>query len=328
MTVRANARDAPVYRLAVMTTVAPQRTKRRFVTALVVTLALLVTAALAFHRSVPNVAGFGSALDTAAPLLLLAVPVLVLGAILARNRTAVVAAAVPLLLWGFLYGRAWLPKGDPGATQLRVAGQNVNAANPDPAATADAVAATNADVVALVEVSDGVRDEVADAMSAHYDFTAQVSTVQLWSRYPIADYEGVDTALGWDRALRAVVDTPQGPVTVYAVHLGSARPGVTATRDRSMRALADAVADDPASRLVVLGDLNTAITDRVIAPLREHVRDAQADAGRGPGATWPSSLPVIRPDQILYRGLTATTSSVVETPETDHRAVVAGFHFG
>jgi vancomycin resistance protein VanJ len=311
-----------------MATLSPQRAKRRLVTGAVVFLALVVTAALAFHRSVPNVAGFGSALDTAAPLLLLAVPVLILGAALARTWTAAVAAVVPLLVWGALFGRAWLPKGDPGATQIRVASQNINAANPEPGATARAVAATDADVVALVEVAATQREPTAEAMAAQYDHHARVSTVELWSRYPILDYAPVDTALGWERALRAVVDTPQGELTVYAVHLGSARPGVTATRDRSLRALADAVAADPAERLVVLGDLNTAITDRVMAPLREHVRDAQADAGRGPGATWPATLPVIRPDQIFYRGLVATTSTVVRTPATDHRAVVAGFHFG
>jgi len=308
-----------------MSAITPQRAKRRLLTALVVVLAALVTATMAFHRSVPNVAGFGSVLDTVAPLLLLAVPVLLVGAVLARTRTAVAAAVVPLVAWALLFGRVWLPKGDPGATELRVAGQNVNAANPDPAATAAAVAATDADVVALVEVGENLAEPVAAAMSAHYDHHVRVSTVELWSRYPIADYAGVDTALGWDRALRAVVDTPDGEVAVYAVHLGSARPGVTATRDRSVRALADTVAADPASRLVVLGDLNTAVTDRVIAPLRAHVRDAQADAGHGPGATWPASLPVIRPDQILYRGLTATTAEVVHTPATDHRAVVAGF---
>ena len=255
-------------------------------------------------------------------------PVLILGAVVARTKVAVVAVLAPLLVWGLLFGRAWLPKGDPGATQLRVASQNVNAANPDPAATADAVVATDADVVALVEVADGLRESTAETMAAHYDHHVRVSTVELWSRYPILDYAPVDTALGWERALRAVIGTPEGEVAVYAVHLGSARPGVTATRDRSLRALADAVAADPAERLVVLGDLNTAITDRVIAPLRDHVRDAQADAGRGPGATWPASLPVIRPDQIFYRGLVATTSTVVHTPATDHRAVVAGFHFG
>jgi vancomycin resistance protein VanJ len=303
-------------------------TPRRLVTAAVVFLALVVTAALAFHRSVPNVAGFGSVLDTAAPLLLLAVPVLILGAVLARTKVAAIATLVPLLVWGLLFGRAWLPKGDAGATQLRVASQNVNAANPDPTATAGAVVATDADVVALVEVADGLQETVAETMSSHYDYHVRVSTVELWSRFPIRDYAPVDTALGWERALRAVVEAPEGEVAVYAVHLGSARPGVTATRDRSLRALADAVADDPAERLVVTGDFNTAITDRVIAPLRAHVRDAQADAGRGPGATWPAKLPVIRPDQIFYRGLTATTSTVVRTPATDHRAVVAGFHFG
>ncbi len=30
-----------------------------------------------------------------------------------------------------------------------------------------------------------------------------------------------------------------------------------------------------------------------------------AAAGRGPGVTWPAALPLIRPDHVLYRGLTA-----------------------
>ena len=299
---------------------------RRAATVATLVLATLVTAALAFHRFVPNVRGLGSLADTIAPLLLLAVPVLLAGAALARSRTAVAAVAIPLLVWALQFGRAWLPKGDGDApTQLRVAGQNLDASNPDPAATVGAVAATGADVVALVEVAEPLREAVGSAMGGRYDHHARVSTVELWSRFPIRDYAGVDTELGWTRALRAVVQTPRGEVTVYAVHLGSARPGVTASRDRSLRALADAVAQDPAARLVVLGDLNTAITDRAIAPLRAHVRDAQGDAGRGPGATWPATLPVIRPDQILYRGLTATNARVVRTPETDHRAVVAGF---
>jgi vancomycin resistance protein VanJ len=76
---------------------------------------------------------------------------------------------------------------------------------------------------------------------------------------------------------------------------------------------------------VVLGDLNTAPTDRVFTPLTRLLRDAQADAGRGFGFTWPASVPVTRPDHVLYRGLTPTDAGVLRTPASDHRAVTAGF---
>nr|WP_225980571.1 endonuclease/exonuclease/phosphatase family protein [Micromonospora sp. B006] len=114
---------------------------------------------------------------------------------------------------------------------------------------------------------------------------------------------------------------------MYVVHLGSARAGHTATRDQTVAALADAVRADPAERLVVLGDLNTATTDRVFDPLTRLLRDAQAEAGQGFGFTWPAELPVTRPDHVLYRGLTPTTAGVLRTPDSDHRAVTAGFQW-
>lgn len=62
---------------------------------------------------------------------------------------------------------------------------------------------------------------------------------------------------------------------------------------------------DSADRLVVLGDLNTATTDRVFDPLTRVLGDAQADAGQGFGFTWPAELPVTRPDHVLHRGTDA-----------------------
>jgi vancomycin resistance protein VanJ len=301
--------------------------RRRLVSGAAMTGGVLVAAIMVGHRLVPNVHGLGSTLDTVAPLLVLAVPLLLVAAGLARSRTAALVALVPLLLWAALWGRDLLPGPDRGAPQLRVASQNLRADNPDPAATARAAAASGADVLALEEVTPQARDAVEAALAQTYPYHVLVSTVGLWSRYPIGDHSGVDTDLGWTRALRAVVDTPSGSVTVYAAHLGSVRPGYTATRDRSVRALADAVAADPAPRLVVTGDLNTATTDRVMTPLTDLVHDAQADAGRGPGATWPAVLPLIRPDQVLYRGLTASEAGVLRTPGTDHRAVTASFRF-
>ncbi|MFU8852484.1 endonuclease/exonuclease/phosphatase family protein [Micromonospora sp. SL1-18] len=287
--------------------------------------AVLLAGLLAGHRAVPNVHGLGSLVDSAVPLLGLGVPLLGLAALLRRSRRALLAVLVPAVVWAVLFGRVWLPPAaGAGSASLRVASQNLRSGNLDQAATAGALAAARVDLIGLQEVDD---DRVDAALRQRYPHRAAVSTVALWSRWPIRDSVGVDTGLGWDRALRAVVAAPQGDLVVYVVHLGSARAGHTATRDETLAALAATVRADQAPRLVVLGDLNTATTDRVFVPLTRLLHDAQADAGRGFGFTWPAELPVTRPDHVLYRGLTPTTAGVLHTPDSDHRAVTAGFRW-
>ncbi|WP_422769301.1 endonuclease/exonuclease/phosphatase family protein [Plantactinospora sp. WMMC1484] len=287
--------------------------------------AALLTALIAGHRLIPNVRGLGSLVDSAAPFLGLGVPLLGLVALLRRSWIALAAALVPALLWVALFGTAWLPDGGGGSVRLRVASQNLRAGNPDPAATVASLAGTGPDLIALQEISGDTREPVAGVLVERYPHRAAVSTVALWSRFPIREDVGVDTGLAWTRALRAVVAAPGGDVVVYVVHLGSARAGDTGTRDRTVATLADRIRHDRAERLIVLGDLNTASTDRMIEPLTELLHDAQADAGRGPGFTWPAALPVTRPDHVLYRGLTAAYARVLRTPASDHRAVTAGF---
>ncbi|MFU8876091.1 endonuclease/exonuclease/phosphatase family protein [Micromonospora sp. SL4-19] len=291
-----------------------------------VVVAVLLALVLAGHRAVPNVHGLGSLVDSATPLLGLGVPLLGLAAALRRSRRALLAVLLPALVWAALYGGAWLPPAaGAGPASLRVASQNLRSGNPDPAATVGPLAAADADLIGLQEVDDD--DQVDAALRQRYPHRAAVSTVALWSRWPIRDSVGVDTGLGWDRALRAVVAAPQGDLVVYVVHLGSARAGHTVTRDETLAALAAIVRADNAARLVVLGDLNTATTDRVFAPLTRLLRNAQADAGQGFGFTWPAELPVTRPDHVLYRGLTPTTAGVLHTPDSDHRAVTASFRW-
>jgi vancomycin resistance protein VanJ len=284
--------------------------------------ALLLAALIVGHRWIPNVHGVGSLIDTAAPFLAAGVPLLALAAVARRSRRALAAVALPTVVWLVLFGTAWLPGGG-GSVQLRVASQNLRADNADPAATVSRLA--EADLIGLQELADSAREPVERALSASHPHRAVVSTVALYSRFPIREHTGVDTGLGWIRGLRAVVAAPQGEVVVYVVHLGSARAGATETRDRTVASLAETLRRESAPRLIVLGDLNTASTDRVIRPLTDLLRDAQADAGRGLGFTWPSPLPVTRPDHILYRGLTASFADVLRTPHSDHRAVTAGF---
>ncbi|AXO38194.1 endonuclease [Micromonospora sp. B006] len=153
--------------------------------------------------------GLGSLLDSAVPLLGLGVPLLALVALLRRSRPALLAVLLPALVWAGLYGRAWLPPaaGAAGAS-VRVVSQNLRVGNPDPAASVGALAGDGPDLIGLQEVADG--DRVASVLTDRYPHRAVVSTVALWSRWPIREAHGVDTGLGWERALRAVVAAPPG----------------------------------------------------------------------------------------------------------------------
>ncbi|MEV4417458.1 endonuclease/exonuclease/phosphatase family protein [Catellatospora sp. NPDC049609] len=293
---------------------------------LVIAAAVLLAALLVGHRLVPNVHGVGSVLDSIAPLFGLAIPVLAVAALVARSGKALLAVLLPAAIWAALFGGALLPPAG-GPVQLRVVTQNLYAENPDPATTVQSLAAGGPDLIALQEASGGTIESLAEELAETYPHHAIKSTVGLLSKHPITNVTGVDTGLDWTRALRAVVKAPQGDVAVYVVHLGSARINDTEVRDHTIDMLAQAVRADEAQRVLVLGDLNTAATDRAIAPLAELLQDAQADAGWGFGFTWPSSLPVMRPDHVLYRGLTATEAGTLRTPGTDHRAVTSGFSF-
>ncbi|MFB9430849.1 endonuclease/exonuclease/phosphatase family protein [Streptoalloteichus tenebrarius] len=287
---------------------------------LIAVAAVALALVLAGHRLVPDVAGVGTVLDSGLPWLGALVPVLALVALVGRARRSLLALTAPALVWVLMFGSAFAPGGaPPGPADLTVVTQNLYARNPDPGRTLAELAATGADLVAVQEMANRSAAEVLDEAYPHH---VVVGTVGLWSRHPIRDHAPLDLGLGWPRALRARVATPRGEVVVLVAHLGSARPGATADRDRSLAHLTEAVARED-QRVLVLGDLNTASTDRRMADLTDTLRDAQREAGVGLGFTWPATFPVTRPDHVLFRGLTAVDAAVVRTSGSDHRAATA-----
>ncbi|WP_245679513.1 endonuclease/exonuclease/phosphatase family protein [Actinomadura hibisca] len=287
--------------------------------AIIAAAAVVLAALLAGHRLVPGNAG--TLLDTALPWVGLLIPLLLLAAALRRARLGLVATALPAVVWLALFGTAFLPGGG-GSYDVRAVSQNMYADNPSPAATAAALVGTKADLLALQEMPSG--DHPA-RLSRVYPHHVVKGTVGLWSRWPLRGAKVVPLGLGWPRALRATVATPKGDLAVYVAHLGSARPGRTGGRDATMDRLAAVVRADRARRVLVLGDLNTATTDRKLGALVPPLRESQRSAGTGLGFTWPSRFPVARPDHILFRGVDAVGAGTVPTPGSDHHAVRADF---
>jgi vancomycin resistance protein VanJ len=294
------------------------------IAAFAVVLALLLT----LHSSVPNRFGnLGSLLETFLPWLGLALPLLLVAALLRRSATALVALVLPVAVWANLFGGLVTGK-ETGGGNLTVLTHNVNADNPAPARTVADVIKGGADIVALEELTPSQAPRYARMLSGTYKYHSVQGTVGLWSKYPLSAVKPVDIRLGWTRAMRATVSTPEGRVAVYVAHMPSVRvkmdAGFTASqRDTSAEALGEAIDAEKLSDVILLGDLNGTMNDRSLADVTSQMRSTQGAAGDGFGFSWPSAFPMTRIDQILVKGVEPTRSWVLPATGSDHRPVEA-----
>ncbi|MGK4583640.1 endonuclease/exonuclease/phosphatase family protein [Kitasatospora sp. HPMI-4] len=304
--------------------------RRGWITAV---LAVLVAGLLALHSSVPNSLGnFGSLLETFLPWVGLAVPLLLVAAVLRRSATALAAVLLPAIVWLNLFGGLLFDKNS-GKGDFTVLTHNVAAGNSDPAGTARLLNGSGAEIVALEELTGKAVPTYEAGLAAAYPYHAVEGTVGLWSKYPLSDVSQVDIRIGWTRAFRATVTTPQGPLAVYVAHLPSVRVkfdrGFTAgQRDVSAQALGDAIERESLKKVLLLGDLNGTMNDRSLAPITSQMRSAQGAAGDGFGFSWPASFPTARIDQIMSKGgLRPTASWTLRADGSDHRAIAASYRY-
>lgn len=331
----------PRIRRAIRAASRPGSWKRGLVLA---ALALLLGLFMLLHAKIPNrIGNLGSLVETFLPWFGLFIPVLLAGALWRRSAAAVAALLLPVMVWLNLFGGLLGDKSHPGS-DLTVAEHNVGAGNPDPAGTARDLAASGADVLALVELTEQARGTYEKELAKAYPYHTVQGTVGLWSKLslsdtqpvdikmdagPLADTKPVDVKMAYTRALRTTVATDQGPLAVYVAHLGSARVNPmagfsTAHRDRNAQALGEAIAAEQNKRVVLLGDLNGTMDDRAFADITSHLRSAQDAAGDGFGFSWPAKFPVARIDQILVRGVEPESSWVLPATGSDHLPVAAG----
>ncbi|MGW3091862.1 endonuclease/exonuclease/phosphatase family protein [Streptomyces sp. NPDC001102] len=291
-------------------------------------LAVVLALVMLLHARVPNTIGnLGSLTETFLPWLGLLIPVLLLLALVRKSATALIALILPVAVWLNLFGGLLTDKTGSGG-DLTVATHNVNADNPDPAGTARDVAASGADVLALEELKASVVPVYEKALASTYRYHSVQGTVGLWSKYPMSGVRAVDIKLGWTRAMRATVTTPQGPVAFYVAHMPSVRvklkAGFTARqRDTSADALGEAIADETLPRKVLLGDLNGTMNDRSLNGVTSQMRSTQGAAGNGFGFSWPASFPMARIDQIMVQGVEPVSSWTLPATGSDHLPVAA-----
>ncbi|MEY9963567.1 vancomycin resistance protein VanJ [Streptacidiphilus sp. MAP12-16] len=291
-------------------------------------LAVATACLLAFHREVPDSVGnLGSLLETFLPWVGLAVPALLVLALVRRSATALLALLIPTLVWANLFG-ALLTDKSGGGYDFTVVQHNVWAYNTDTSGTVKVLEAANPDVISLVEVTAAQMKQYESALAAKYPYHAVEGTVGLWSKYQLTGTRPVDIKIGWTRALRTTVQTPNGAVAVYVAHLPSVRvtsaAGFTANqRDVSAQALGQALVVEPLSKVILLGDLNGTMNDRSLAPVTSQMRSAQGSAGSGFGFSYPAQFPMTRIDQIMTRGVKPTDAWTLPATGSDHLPIGA-----
>ncbi|MFJ8359840.1 endonuclease/exonuclease/phosphatase family protein [Streptomyces sp. NPDC093984] len=292
-------------------------------------LAVVLALVMLLHARIPNrVGNLGSLTETFLPWLgIVGVPLLLILALVRKSATALIAVLVPVTVWLNLFGGLLGDKSGTGG-DLTVATHNVNADNPDPSGTARDVAASGADVLALEELKTSAVPVYERALASTYRYHSVQGTVGLWSKYPLSGVEPVDIKLGWTRAMRATVNTPEGEVAVYVAHMPSVRvklaAGFTARqRDTSADALGEAIAEEKLSKVILLGDLNGTMNDRALNAVTSQMRSTQGAAGSGFGFSWPASFPMARIDQIMVKGIEPVSSWTLPRTGSDHLPVAA-----
>ncbi|MFH8515638.1 endonuclease/exonuclease/phosphatase family protein [Streptomyces gelaticus] len=303
----------------------PGRRGGRILSAAVVATGL----ALVCHSFVPDGPGnLGSLLETALPWTGLTVPVLLLAALFRRSVPAVIAALLLGAVWSALFASLFLGGRGDAEPNLTVVTHNVNAANPDPGATARTLLAADPDLVALEEITDDALPAYRKVLDRRLTHSVRIGTVALWSRYPITESRRVTIDPGWSRSLRALVRGPKGPLAVYVVHLPSVRVGAsgfaTARRDDALTALVRVLDHEQQKKVLLLGDLNGTTTDRRLAPLTSRLTPVKDKAGTGFGFSWPAAFPLARIDHILTRGILPTDAWTLPATGSDHRPIAAG----
>ena len=231
----------------------------------------------------------------------LALALLVLGFGIARRRyrlSALLGAVICLNAWPLL---PYLPRsasGD-GATNdgapLVVLSINVEARNPDYDSVIARIRESNAELVALIELSPGLSDRLSEVADLYpYRFTQPANNnfgIAVLSRYPLEAPELFP--LGPSQAIETAVGTPGGKLTLMAVHpFPPINARMARARDSALDELAARIRDTEGP-VLVCGDFNLTPYSPVFARFEKSSELKNVRRGLGLGFSWPSNLPLL-----------------------------------
>jgi len=296
------------------------------------------------------------ALNDFMPWLLVGLIPALLIAGLARRRRLMVALSIPTILIGLNFVSLFLPSthyAQAGNLSLRVMSYNIWFGNKDMANVAEIIHSENPDVILLQELIQSNVQPLRAALTGLYpgeklhlvyDSKLQQAVI---SRYPVKATGG---SLNEGRALKTIVDTPDGPIAVWNVHLRQPRPSWSRQYRQALK-LSEAI-QATNGPLIVGGDFNATDQSQTYNLISQYLYNAHRQAGWGFGFSFPvpgshfrgiSSIgpsrsgvkqllwllttmtSIVRIDHIFYSShfLARNTSTLTSVGDSDHRPVVA-----
>ncbi|NDZ95534.1 endonuclease/exonuclease/phosphatase family protein [Streptomyces sp. SID6673] len=220
----------------------------------------------------------------------------------------------------------------PAGHPVTVVTANMLFGGADVDALAREVAAVDADVVSVQEVTtDALAGLRASPIGRRLPFTfalpgpTAVGTA-MFSRTPLSGQHDIEgTAL---HNLAGMADLPGAARTrVLAVHAGAPLPGRTTIWHNDLDLLGAYLRALPPGRMIAAGDFNATWDHAGYRNLlRGGIVDATDQAGAGFRPTYPTDRfggrPVIAIDHVISRGFVATSVRTFDLPGSDHRGVV------
>ncbi|HWQ85708.1 endonuclease/exonuclease/phosphatase family protein [Brevundimonas sp.] len=269
-------------------------------------------------------------LQFTAPALILTAA-LTTGLIVARLKAAAWHGLAATLVLALAVAPQWFPASAPprpGAPVVRLYSANLWALNTDTDAIAASVAASDADIVVLIELGDAPAARM-DQLLAGYPHRVATPRIErpsgaarsvVASRWPLRAIQDRPDGL---HAVGAAVRTPLGPLNVVGVHLTRPWPFQEQWGQISQTMALGAVLSDLDGPVVVAGDFNSVSSARI-------GRQIQRDLGLRPApgfpGTWPSAAPSlfsVTIDQVYRSPDLAFVSRRLGRPTgSDHRPVV------
>jgi endonuclease/exonuclease/phosphatase family metal-dependent hydrolase len=256
---------------------------------------------------------------------------------LVRQRPAALVTAASWALFGVVaVVGPWLPHDfDDPESPLRIVATNTFGTRSHPPSVIRDVGEQRPDLVVVSEVGPGLGEEWfgewEGVVGSAVDGEGRSPDVAVLTDLPVDDL-GMPDGLDATRGVRARVETPAGPVVLYAMHLPAPRIDPDAgnahvtirQHTEIVRKLRDAVAAETLP-VVVAGDLNlvdrTSGYRRLLAELDDAVR---ADWGRP-----TSHRPILRPllgrvaHVLMPSGWCSTDASIFDVAGSDHKGVAA-----